>query len=234
MRLDTYRLLTASNPNTHLVTVDYRGWGYSSGIPSETGVITDGITVLGWVMNTANVDPSRILIVAQSLGTGVAMGVVSQYHDEHPDRPLAGIVMIASFTNLRKLVGGYRMGGFIPLLGPLKIIPKARDYFVDKCLRANFDSAGRMKRLVRVTRGTKFSITLVHATNDWEISYLHSRELFEIACDGDSMVSETVNTDKVTKDVDNGRIRLIETTWGGHNAVQKGDTVIKAVRSGWR
>jgi abhydrolase domain-containing protein 12 len=234
MRLDTYRLLTASNPNTHLIAVDYRGWGYSSGTPSEAGVITDGLTVLDWAMTTANVDPSQILIVAQSLGTGIAMGVVSQYHIEHSDRPLAGLVMIASFTNLRNLVGAYRMGGFIPLLGPLKIIPKARDYFVDKCLRASFDSAERMKGLVRMTRGTRFSITLVHALNDWEISYLHSRELFDIACDGDSMVNETINTDKVTKDVDNGRIRHIETIWGGHNKVQKGDAVIKAVISAWR
>ena len=234
LRLDVYRLLTASNPNTHVITMDYRGWGYSSGLPTEDGVITDGTTILDWVINTAKVDPSRILIVSQSLGTGISMGVVSQYHDLHPDKPLAGTVMIASFTSLRKLVGGYRMAGVIPLLGPLRLFPKARDYFVDTFLRADFNSAERILRLVRVTRGTKFSISLVHATNDLEISYLHSRELFEIACDGDGLVNEVVNTDKVTRSIEHGRIRHIETSWGGHNDVQKSDTVVKAVLSAWR
>jgi abhydrolase domain-containing protein 12 len=234
LRLDVYRLLTASNPNTHLFAMDYRGWGYSSGRPTEEGVTTDGMAVLNWVINTANVDPSQILIVSQSLGTGISMGVVSQYHDLHPDRPLAGTVMIASFTSLRKLVGGYRMAGIIPLLGPLRVIPRARDYFVDKCLRADFNSAERILRLARLTRGTKFSISLVHATNDWEISFLHSRELFSIACDGETLIHETVYTDKVIRSIEQGRIRHIETSWGGHNDIQKSDTVVKAVLSAWR
>jgi len=234
LRLDVYRLLTASNPNTHLFAMDYRGWGYSSGRPTEEGVVTDGMTVLNWVINTANVDPSQILIVSQSLGTGISMGVVSQYHDLHPDRPLAGTVMIAPFTSLRKLVGGYRMAGIIPLLGPLRIFPKARDYFVDKCLKADFNSAEQILRLARATKGTKFSISLVHATNDWEISYLHSRELFTLACDGDTLINETAYTDKVIKSIEQGRIRHIETSWGGHNDIQKSDAVVKAVLSAWR
>jgi abhydrolase domain-containing protein 12 len=214
--------------------MDYRGWGYSSGVPTEEGVIVDGMTVLDWVINAAHVDPSRILFVSQSLGTGISMGVVSLYHDLHPEKPLAGTVMIASFTSLRRLVGAYRMAGVIPLLGPLRIFPKARDYFVDKFLRADFNSAERILRLARATKGTRFSISLVHATNDWEISYLQSRELFDIACDGDSLVSETVYTDKITKSIQQGRIRHIETSWGGHNDIQKSDTVVKAVLSAWR
>jgi hypothetical protein len=194
--------------------MDYRGWGYSSGVPTEDGVIMDGMTVLDWVINTAHVDPSRVLFVSQSLGTGISM--------------------IASFTSLRRLVGAYRMAGVIPLLGPLRIFPKARDYFVDKFLRADFNSAERILRLARATKGTRFSISLVHATNDWEISYLQSRELFDIACDGDSLVSETVYTDKITKSIQQGRIRHIETSWGGHNDIQKSDTVVKAVLSAWR
>ena len=234
MRLDTYRLLTAANPNTHLVAIDYRGWGYSSGIPSEGSVIIDGLTALDWLLNTAHVDPSRILLVSQSLGTGIAMGVATHYAERNRDKPLAGIVNIASFTSLHNLVGAYRMGGFLPLLGPLALVPQVRDYFIQRFLRAKFDSGERMLRLVRLTRGTPFSITLVHATNDWEISYHHSRELFQIACDGDKTVREVHFTDRVVKSVEGGRIRHVETGWGGHNSVQKSDAVVKAVISAWR
>lgn len=234
MRLDTYRLLTAANPNTHLLAIDYRGWGYSSGVPSEDGVITDGLTALDWVISTAQVDPSKVLLVAQSLGTGVAMGVATEYHAAHPHKPLAGILNIAAFTSLRSLVGAYRMGGIFPLLGPLQALPNVSDFFVRKFLRAQFDSAERMRRLVQMTKGSRFSITLVHATNDWEISHVHSRELFEIACNGNTDITEMKTSYGVIKEIDGGRIRHIETSWGGHNDVQKSDAVVKAVITAWR
>jgi abhydrolase domain-containing protein 12 len=214
--------------------MDYRGWGLSSGKPDENGVIMDGMTVLEWVLKTANVDPSRVLLVAQSLGTGISMGVAAQYVELHPSQPLAGIVTIAAFTSLRGLVGGYRMGGVLPLLGPLAIVPKLRDYFIHRFLRAEFDSTRRMQQLATTTKGTDFSITFVHAKNDWEISYQHSRQLFHIACAGNEDISETQNTDRITRWIENGRIKHIETTWGGHNDIQKGDAVLKAVLSAWR
>jgi hypothetical protein len=162
------------------------------------------------------------------------MGVATQYSDLHPSEPLAGIVTIAAFTSLRNLVGAYRMAGVIPLLGPLGCIPKLRDYFIHRFLRAEFDSAGRMRRLAVMTKGTNFTITLVHAVDDWEISYLHSKELFDIACAGDVNILETTRTDRVTRSIENGRITHIETSWGGHNKIQKSDAVLKAVISAWR
>jgi len=231
--LDTYRLLTAANPNSHLIAIDYRGWGYSTGTPTEKGVIIDGLATLDWVMNTALVDPSRILFVSQSLGTAIAMGVATQYHETHPHHPLAGIVTIAAFTSLRKLVAKYRMAGVLPLLAPLNVFPNVADFFIHQFLRAEFNTAERLGRLAWMTIGTQVSITLVHATNDWEISYLHSRELFEVAGAGDQRIRETVYTDKIVKEIEGGRIRHIETSWGGHNDIQKCDAVLKAVLSAW-
>ena len=213
--------------------VDYRGWGYSSGTPSENGIISDGLTVLDWVLTTAQVDPSNVLLVSQSLGTGIAMGVATEYHVVHSDRPLAGIVTIAAFTSLRSLVGAYRMGGILPLLGPLQCLPNVSDFFVRTFLRAQFDSGERMKKLVEMTEGTRFSITLVHATDDWEISHIHSRRLFEIACNGKTNIKETIMSNQVLREIEDGRIRYIESSWGGHNDLQKGDSVLKAVMTAW-
>ena len=127
------------------------------------------------------------------------------------------------------------MAGVIPLLGLLDIIPGGVDFLTRKFLRAEFNSAEKMKRLVEGTRGTKFSVTLVHATNDWEISYLHSKELFEVACCGeDGGIVETVKSDKVVRMVEEGRIKYVQTSWGGHNDIQKSDAVLKAVLAAWR
>lgn len=92
------------------------------------------------------------------------------------------------------------MGGVLPLFGPLNLVPNADDLFARKFLRATFDSTDRMRRLVTNIMGN-FTITLVHATNDKEISCWHSQELFKVACDGDTQVVETVKTNQTTKEV---------------------------------
>ena len=46
-RVPNYRALAAGNPEKiHVLTIDYRGFGHSSGIPSEQGLVQDAISVL--------------------------------------------------------------------------------------------------------------------------------------------------------------------------------------------
>lgn len=46
-RPDSYRSLYAADPvNTHILTFDYRGYGLSTGHPSEPGLITDALAVV--------------------------------------------------------------------------------------------------------------------------------------------------------------------------------------------
>ncbi|KAI7159315.1 alpha/beta-hydrolase [Hortaea werneckii] len=73
-RTDNYRLFS-SLPNTHVLTVDYRGFGHSTGSPTEQGLVIDGIALVEWVLNVAEIPPERIAIVGQSLGTAVASAV---------------------------------------------------------------------------------------------------------------------------------------------------------------
>ncbi|KAI7200628.1 hypothetical protein KC318_g4331 [Hortaea werneckii] len=73
-RTDNYRLFS-SLPNTHVLTVDYRGFGHSTGSPTEQGLVIDGIALVEWVLNVAEIPPERIVIVGQSLGTAVASAV---------------------------------------------------------------------------------------------------------------------------------------------------------------
>ncbi|KAI7482782.1 alpha/beta-hydrolase [Hortaea werneckii] len=73
-RTDNYRLFS-SLPNTHILTVDYRGFGHSTGSPTERGLVIDGIALVEWVLNVAEIPPERIVIVGQSLGTAVASAV---------------------------------------------------------------------------------------------------------------------------------------------------------------
>ena len=145
-RTDTYRYL-ATQPNTHILTIDYRGFGKSTGTPTEAGLITDGVALMNWVLHTAKIPPERIVIIGQSLGTAVAAAVGLQFADSKNElvpasrdaeaQPLlnshnvavaepttfAGIILVAPFSNLPSLMLTYRIGGFFPILLPFRPFP---------------------------------------------------------------------------------------------------------------
>lgn len=132
-------------PNTHVVTIDYRGFGHSTGSPTEAGLIADGTALVNWVLHTAKIPPERIVILGQSLGTAVASAVALKFinpsselipRDDHESSPLlnnpqqiekptafAGVILVAPFSSLPSLLLTYRLGGLVPLLLPLRPFP---------------------------------------------------------------------------------------------------------------
>ena len=70
--------------------LSYRGYGGSSGTISETGLITDALTAHGWLV-ARGVAAARIVLVGESLGTGVAVQLAAQ-------RPVGAVILEAPFT----------------------------------------------------------------------------------------------------------------------------------------
>jgi len=68
----------SSTLNVNVLTIDYRGFGDSTGTPSEPGLISDARAAWDWVLEKNGGDASKIAIVGQSLGTGVGTGLVGQ------------------------------------------------------------------------------------------------------------------------------------------------------------
>ncbi|KAI1749633.1 Glycylpeptide N-tetradecanoyltransferase [Xylaria castorea] len=176
LRTEHFHTLTDTS-NFHILSIDYRGYGRSTGSPYELGVIQDGINTIDWAMNVAGVSPDRIVIMGQSLGTAVTAGVIEHFTTRGIE--FAGIVLIAGFSNVPSLLSCYRGAGFIPILSPLRPIPPLLRFFqgfiVDK-----WNSAGRLADIVRLTR-TRLRLTFIHAKNDWEIPCHQSDILFKSA-----------------------------------------------------
>ena len=64
-----------------LFAIDYRGYGGSTGSPSEAGLLIDGETAYAKVI-ASGADPSHLVIVGESLGSAVAVAVAAR-HPEH-------------------------------------------------------------------------------------------------------------------------------------------------------
>ncbi|KAH7313511.1 Alpha/Beta hydrolase protein [Stachybotrys elegans] len=175
-RPQIYHALTDTS-TYHVLSFDYRGFGRSTGTPTEAGIIDDATAVVEWAVKTAGIPPRRIVLLGQSLGTAVISGVAERFAIRNVE--FAGIVLVAGFSDLASMLSGYRMGGVVPVLGPLKnwpyMLQLVQTFVVDK-----WHSANRLANIVRHTKG-RLRINLIHAKNDRDIPWTEDNKLFRAA-----------------------------------------------------
>jgi pimeloyl-ACP methyl ester carboxylesterase len=87
---------------THVLLLDYRGYGRSEGTPSEDGVYADARAGLAHLIQDRGFPESRIVVFGRSLGSAVAVDLAR-------DRPLAGLILESTFPSAadvaRQLLG---------------------------------------------------------------------------------------------------------------------------------
>lgn len=71
--------------------LSYRGYGASTGSPSETGLISDANAAYDWLIKQ-NISPTKIVLVGESLGTGVAVQLAAH-------KPVGAMALEAPFTS---------------------------------------------------------------------------------------------------------------------------------------
>lgn len=79
----------------NLVTFDYRGYGQSAGRPTRKGTVVDGQAILKAVRSRPDLDPSKILILGQSLGGAVSLAAVAEGDREG----VCGIAVDSTFVS---------------------------------------------------------------------------------------------------------------------------------------
>lgn len=77
--------------------LDYRGYGLSTGAPSEAGLYADAVAALQHLSRRSDIDAQRILLFGRSLGGAVAVELASR-----PDTAalISGLVLENTFTSL--------------------------------------------------------------------------------------------------------------------------------------
>ncbi|KAL7811830.1 Alpha/Beta hydrolase protein [Trichoderma gracile] len=175
-RPDSYHALTDTS-SYHVIAIDYRGFGHSTGTPNERGLILDAAAVVDWAINVAKIPSNRIVLLGHSLGTAVASGVAERYTLQGVE--FAGIVLVAAFSDLATMLSGYRFGGLVPALGPFAFWPSFQRV-LDRVLVDKWHSANRLASIVRHSR-KRLRISLVHAKNDKDIPWTEDNKLFRAA-----------------------------------------------------
>lgn len=75
---------------------DYRGYGNSTGEPSEAGLYADAQAAWETLTGSLGISPERIVIFGRSLGGAVAVDLASR-------RQAAGLIVEASFPSMKEL-----------------------------------------------------------------------------------------------------------------------------------
>jgi abhydrolase domain-containing protein 12 len=162
----------SSRLGANVLIIDYRGYGDSSGTPSEAGLVTDAKAAFDWLVSHGN-KAEDILIVGHSLGTGVSGQLAVQFGKEGVE--CKGFVLLSPFTSIVRLLNDYNMFGIIPLTRPISLIPGAAE-LLERVVVHRFDT---LQAVPNIT----VPVLIAHAENDWDISDAHADILFQAFLD---------------------------------------------------
>ena len=87
-RIERFRALTADG--TGLLALSYRGYGGSSGSPTEAGLMNDASATYAFA--AARYSPERIVLWGESLGSGVAVPLAAE-------KPVGHVILQSPFTS---------------------------------------------------------------------------------------------------------------------------------------
>lgn len=89
-RAERLRLLTAEGAG--LLAIEWRGYGGSTGSPSQAGLLEDAEAAYGYA-RAAGAAPAHMVVVGESLGTGPALWLAGR-------KELAGVVLDSPYSSI--------------------------------------------------------------------------------------------------------------------------------------
>uniref|UniRef100_A0A0M3K415 Lysophosphatidylserine lipase ABHD12 n=1 Tax=Anisakis simplex TaxID=6269 RepID=A0A0M3K415_ANISI len=163
-RIDLYNVL--STMEFHVIALDYRGYGDSTGFPTEIGVVQDAKQIYRYVKRLAG--DNEILIWGHSMGTGVASAAVMEL-SETGGAPF-GLILESPFNNLHDVIISH------PFAAPFRWLP----WFDDIVVHPLENSGLNMSSDLRITR-VSCPILIMHAEDDHVIPSKLGRRLRDAA-----------------------------------------------------
>lgn len=168
-RKELYKVLAYNSQlNYHIISIDYRGYGDSTPIePDAEGIIRDAKVAYQWLLAQLNGNTQRVTVWGHSLGTAVAVHMISSLDkSKHP----SSLVLEAPFTSLAEAIREH------PLATLFRKHPFFDEFFVNPLVvpETNFDSVSHIKDVTS-------PILILHAMDDGIIPYSQGLNLFNVA-----------------------------------------------------
>jgi len=176
--LDSAVIINALKLN--LLIFDYRGYGRSSGSPTEQGTYADADAAWEYLVNVRKIPPEQVVVWGRSLGGPIAAKTASS-------RQTGLVVLESTFTSLPELVADrfFRTPAWVlanyaydtrqhlgKVAAPVLVIHSPDDEVVPfSHARRLFDAIGSPRSFVQIS-------------GDHNTGFIRSREAFQTALDG--------------------------------------------------
>lgn len=98
------------NMRYNVFIYSYRGYGHSTGSPSEKGLKKDADAVMRYITTNNQLSQSSLILYGRSLGGAVAIYIAAKYGNQ-----IAGLILENTFLNIPKVIPH-----IFPLLSPVK------------------------------------------------------------------------------------------------------------------
>jgi fermentation-respiration switch protein FrsA (DUF1100 family) len=98
-----------------VLLAEYRGYGECPGSPTEQGLIADGRAARAYLEGRPDVDPGRLVLFGESLGSGVAVALAEE------DAP-AALVLRSPFSSFAEIAAKH-----IPMAAATAVLPDRFD-----------------------------------------------------------------------------------------------------------
>lgn len=150
----------------NVFTLDYRGFGQSTGDPDLEGALHDVETGLRWLADTPKRGDQPVYLLGQSLGGGLGVALASEWTRRGETPALTGVILDGTFSGFRaiareKLAAFWLTWAFqIPLSWTVP---------------AEYEGSDRIAAISPVP------VLVIHSVRDQIIPFHHGRELFEAA-----------------------------------------------------
>ncbi|MCP9262801.1 Monoacylglycerol lipase ABHD12 [Dirofilaria immitis] len=156
-RCGLYNLLTSLG--FHVLAFDYRGYGDSSGSPSEAGLIEDAKVMFVYAKQHSL--STNVIIWGHSMGTAIATALALEF---------TGLILESPFNNLRDVVT------YHPYAIPFRWLPWFEKMILESLSRSGLE----MNTDERITR-VDCPILILHAEDDHIIPLRLARKLHKNA-----------------------------------------------------
>jgi pimeloyl-ACP methyl ester carboxylesterase len=171
------RFATLTKDGIGLVALSYRGYGGSTGVPSEKGVKLDGEAAYDLAVQRFG-EKRKIVAYGESFGTGIAVYLATQ-------KPLAAVILQAPYSSLQavaKIIYPFPVAFFVrsyfpsdqiisQIHAPLLILHGEKDGTIPvEQAQTLYDLALPPKQLVIFTQGTHGLVGTSHEI----LKFLHS------------------------------------------------------------
>jgi len=100
----------------NVLMVSYRGYGKSSGKPSEEGFMEDAVAALKYLTESEAIKSSKIFVFGHSVGGAVAIHLAAVSQEDESLTPVSALIVENTFTSIAEMAGPLlrRVGDWLP------------------------------------------------------------------------------------------------------------------------